>query len=231
MSTWESLKHDLSQVHRTPVPETLPLHPHLTPLSPWQALRRGATITLANSTSLLLSLLAEPSTQGAWIAAIALPSLGIAAAQEAGINLDHLALIPNPGPDIATATAALLDGFDIVAINADLPDSIARKLSARARNRGAILISLTPWPGAELELTRTRARWTGLGQGHGHLETQRAEVHARGRGAASRPVRHPVTLQPLTRSSVEHMFEQGAVSHRGDHGGGRHDQVARPLLP
>jgi len=64
----------------------------------------------------------------------------------------------------------------------------ARRLMARARERGAVLVALgQPWPeSVDVRLTVTAAVWGGLGQGNGHLEARQVEVVASGRGAASR---------------------------------------------
>jgi hypothetical protein len=42
--------------------------------------------------------------------------LGLVAAQEAGIELARLALIPDPGDQLVAVTSALLEGMDIVGI-------------------------------------------------------------------------------------------------------------------
>jgi hypothetical protein len=89
---------------------------------------------------------------------------------------------------------------------------LARRLSARARHRGAVLIPsgqfpFGQWPGADLELSCTRTRWSGLGVGfgtdpgaeagaesgaesavgHGHLAECELALSVRGRGVAARP--------------------------------------------
>ncbi|GLW94808.1 hypothetical protein [Actinokineospora globicatena] len=147
-----------------------------------------------------------------------MPNLGVLAASEAGMAVQRVALIPRPGSEIAAVVAALLDGFDLVAVAANrIGEQLARKLSARARNRGAVLIAVGPWPGAELELTVARGRWSGLGTGHGHLTDHRVEVRARGRGAAARPRRAAFTLRgetPLTPPVFEHMFDTNTAATR-----------------
>jgi hypothetical protein len=85
--------------------------------------------------------------------------------------------------------AALVDGMDVVVVGgtARLSAADGRRLAARARQRGAVLMPYGPWHGADLELSCTDGRWRGLGTGHGHLRSREVTVHARGRGAASRP--------------------------------------------
>jgi hypothetical protein len=180
----------------------LPVHPVLADLFPWGGLRRGITVSVRGSTSLLFSLLAPPTDTGSWAALVGLPDLGLRAAAELGVAVDRLALVRHPGAKLPAVVAALLDGMDLVAVDpARLNDSHLRRLSARARHRGAVLISVGAWPGADLELTPSRARWAGIGDGHGFLETRETVVSARGRGAAARPV-HAEVLLPADNGTV-----------------------------
>ncbi|WP_414636345.1 hypothetical protein [Actinophytocola sp.] len=172
----------------------LPVHPELANLFPWGGLRRGSTVAVRGSTSLLFALLAEATSNGSWAAVVGLPNLGVLAAAEYGVAVDRLALIPHPGPHPAPVLAALLDGIDLVATATELPDSQARRLSARARHRSAVLLPLTPWPAPDLELTADPTPWTGLADGHGHLRQRLAHIHTRGRGTATRPTRTSLLL-------------------------------------
>ena len=89
-----------------------------------------------------------------------------------------------------TVAATLLDAFDIVLARPPrhLRAADARRLAARARERGAVLIvSGGEWPErADVRLTVTRNEWHGLGEGHGRLRGRRVEVVTGGRGAAAR---------------------------------------------
>jgi len=68
-----------------------------------------------------------------------------------------------------------------------LPAAQARRLAARARERGAVLVPLDAWSeAADLRLAVTASAWQGLGQGHGTLRARRVEVVATGRGPAAR---------------------------------------------
>jgi hypothetical protein len=165
----------------------LPVLPQLRTLLPAAGLRRGSTIAVRGSTSLLLALLAEATATGSWAAAVGMPHLGLVAAEELGVEVSRLALVPRPGVEFASVTAALLDGVDVVAVaSGNTTPSVARRLSARARHRGAVLLSLGSWPGAELDLSCENGRWIGLDSGHGRLRTRQVEVRVTGRGAAAR---------------------------------------------
>ena len=168
----------------------LPVVPALQPLFPGHGLRRGTTVAVARSAALALALVAGASAAGSWVAAVGLPDLGIVAAAETGIALERLALVPTPGARAWPAVvAAFLDAVDVVLVRSPprLPAAQARRLAARARERGAVLVPLGPWSEpADLRLAVTDSAWLGLGQGHGHLLARQAEVTITGRGAAAR---------------------------------------------
>lgn len=174
----------------------LPVLPELAELLPSSGLRRGSTIAVHGSTSLLLALLAEATASGSWAAAVGLPDLGLVAAGELGVEVSRLALVPRPGVEFASVTAALLDGMDLVVVDPSdkLAPRVARRLSARARHRGAVLLSRGAWPGAEVALHCEGGRWTGLATGSGYLRARQVAVHTGGRGAAARPVRAELML-------------------------------------
>jgi hypothetical protein len=173
----------------------LPVHTDLSGLFPWGGLRRGSTVSVHGSTSLLLALLAEATAGDSWAAVVGMPDLGVLAAAELGVAVDRLALVRHPGADLPAVVAALLDGMDLVATpRARLTEAQARRLSARARHRGAVLLTVGSWPGADLELRCASSRWDGIERGAGHLASREVTVAAHGRGAAARPVRATLRL-------------------------------------
>lgn len=182
-------------------------------------LRRGWTVVVdgapgAGSTSLLLRLLAAPSTSGAWCALVGLPGLGVVAAEELGVALDRLLVVPEPGARFAGVVAALLEGCDVVA--ARPPEGLAPReavrLAARARERRSVLIvaapsvgrllersptrPAAPWPGEpDVRLEVVSGSWVGIGDGQGRLLANRAEIVARRRRGAPGARRRPLWLQ------------------------------------
>ena len=148
-------------------------------------------------TSAALALVAASSAAGSWCAAVGMPALGAVAAAELGLDLARFALVPAAGPQWATVTAALLDALDIVMVQPPfrVQSADARRLSARARERGSVLLVMEPgcrarWPERPgVRVSVQEARWEGLGQGHGRLEARRVETVVDGRGTASRPRR------------------------------------------
>lgn len=191
-----------------PVGQVLPVHAGLAHLLPHRGLRRGSTVVVRGSTTVLLALLAQATAEGSWAAVVGMPDLGLLAAAELGVAVSRLALVPHPGAEFGAVVGALLDGLDVVAVAAtrtlttekDNPTrtkqltALARRLSARARHRESVLVSFGSWPGADLELTCTESGWSGLGQGHGHLTERELTITVQGRGAASRPTSTQVLL-------------------------------------
>lgn len=167
----------------------LPLPQPLHGLLPWPGgIRRGATVAMVGSTSLLMVLLAA-ATRAGWAAVVGMPGFGALAAHEIGCRLDRLALVPEPGPDWARVVGALMGGVDMVAAMAPGPvaEGTVRALQARAREHGTVLVPVSAWPAADLVLEVTGRRWEGLRQGRGRLCRQILDVLASGRGAAAKP--------------------------------------------
>ncbi len=146
----------------------------------------------AGGVSLAVVLAAVVTGEGGWVAAAGMPSLGVVAAGELGVRLDRLALVPEPGERWAAVAAALLDGVDLLLLGGTGPAraSDARRLAARAREQGTVLVVLGGahgWPEApDIRLSVTSAIWEGLGHGHGRLQARRLEVMVTGRRAAAR---------------------------------------------
>lgn len=164
----------------------LPVPALLEPILP--RFQKG-TVVVAESSSICLSLLSGISKQGGWCASVGLPALGLLAASEAGINLERFVLVPHPFERTAEVIAALADTMDAVLIGPKLNQQQARRLAARARQRGSVLIAQTDWPQPDLRLEVVSRRWMGLHQGWGYLTKGTLEVECKGRGAAAMPRR------------------------------------------
>lgn len=162
-------------------------------LFPDGGLQRGSVVEVGGpgAVSLSLALAAGVMAGGAsrWAAAVGFPSLGLVAAAQLGVPLDRLALVPEPGDRWPAVVAALLDGVDLLLLSppAGLKAPDARRLAARARERGAVMVPVLHggagrWPeSADLRLEGGTAVWSGLGQGHGILRARRVEVALSGR--------------------------------------------------
>ena len=169
----------------------LPLTADLAELMP-EGLRRGQVVAVTGATSLMLALAAEASRAGSWTAAIGMPTVGVVAASRRGIELSRLALIPHPGAQAADAVGACVDGMDMVLLGERLAlsDADRRRIGARVRERGGVVIAAGDWPAAHVRLDVERSVWSGLGAGDGRLRERELTVAVGGRRAgAARRVR------------------------------------------
>jgi hypothetical protein len=166
----------------------LPVSPALRAVLP-DGLRRGSTVAVSGSVSLLLALLGAASEDGAWCALVGFPRISAEAAAEYGVDLTRLALVPSPGTGWTTAVGALVDALDVVAVRppARLVPGDVRRLSARVRSREAVLMPFGDWPGADVRLAAADGQWHGIDQGSGRLRFRRISVRAEGRGSYARP--------------------------------------------
>ena len=200
-----------------PRDRSLPVAEQMAGLFPERALRRGSTVVVGRSrpgaTSVALSLL-SPSAAGYWCGVVGAPDLGLVAAAQLGGELSRLALVPVPGERWPVVTAALLEGMDVVLVRPAGPvrPTDARKLEARARERGAVLAVLSDaWPGAaDVRLDVGEGSWHGAQSGAGFLVGRELEVVSTGRGAASRPRRARLTFASSTSRVVS--LADGAAS-------------------
>lgn len=170
----------------------LPLLPALESILPFGSLQRGFTLSVQGgpgTNSLALALAAGASKAGSWVAAVGIPSLGVASAAELGVVLERLILIaPPPAALWPTVAAALIDAFDVVLVGwPDVSGAMARRLGMRNRDRKSVLIPVatgirSPWnEAADVRLTVSGSHWEGLGAGHGRLTARRLEVETGGR--------------------------------------------------
>ncbi len=182
----------------------------LADILPDQGLRRGITVSVSGGdpvagvgpgaggsvvTSLALGLVAQASATGSWVAAVDLPTLGLAAAAELGLAMNRLVVVgPVPGPQWAATVVALVEALDVVLVgppSGAVPAGLARRIQARGRERGAVLV-LVGWPSArwpdrpELTLQARPLGWSGIGWGHGHLRARQVELTVSGRHGAAR---------------------------------------------
>jgi cell division inhibitor SulA len=174
-------------------------------LLPDGGLRRGSVITLSGvsgTTSVLLPLLAAATATGEWTAVVEPgDTLGGAAVAEAGVAIERCAVVRRVRADRwAVVVAALLEGATLVA--AWVPPGVrlgdARRLAARARERGAVLVAMESVPGvrsvawpaeAALRLHVHPGPWRFADHGdpvsgHGLLSERDLQVRVEGRGAA-----------------------------------------------
>ncbi|WP_426572046.1 hypothetical protein [Aquihabitans sp. McL0605] len=182
----------------------LPVPPAFAGLIPQGGLVRGSTVATGGSaaTSLALALAGPATAAGSWCAVVGLAHLGLLAAAELGVALERTLLIAEPAPqEWAGTVAALLDAVDVVLVQPaqSITPTVQRRLVARARDRGSVLVQAggraEVWAALpDLTVTAGRSRWEGLGVGHGRLRARRVEVEVAGRRGAVRPRRAELWL-------------------------------------
>ena len=169
-----------------------PVHPVLAALLPDGGLKPGAAYSLTGAGALLLALLAEPSREGHWCGVVGMRDFGAEAAALAGVELDRLALIPDPAEQWLAIAAALVEAVPIVAVRpvGRVSEGDAAKLMSRLRDREAVLLVDGPWPRAEAQLSVSELRWSGVGAGYGYLASREVTVTVNSRrNPLSRSVR------------------------------------------
>ncbi len=180
----EELQSRIREMQATRLGErTLQTHPALAPLLPGGALRAGAAYSVRGSTTLVMAMLAGPSSAGAWCGVVGMPDFGAEAAGRFGIELERLVLVPHPGAQWLSVAAALADVLGVVVLAPPagagrVGAGDAARLSARLRQRESVLIATAEWPQAEAVLSVSRSEWDGLGDGTGYLASRRVTVEA-----------------------------------------------------
>ena len=171
-------------------------------LLPGGGVQRGAVVAVdgtagAGATSVALQLAAAATTAGEWAVGVeldtdcaALGALGGLAAHEAGVALERFAVVRRvPPARWAAVLAALIDGVGLVVaevpVHARAGD--ARRLAARARERGVVLVALGAWPvEVALRLRVEGSAWTAPELRPGLLGSRELRVCVDGRGAVAR---------------------------------------------
>jgi hypothetical protein len=167
-------------------PDLLPVLPALRGLLP--GLRRGQVVSVDGVGALATALVAGVSADGGWCAAVGMPDLGVLAAVAMGVDQQRLLLVDEPGERWPEVVATLLGAVDLVLFRPPMPPSAVqvRRLTAHARRHGAVLVTTSPWEGAQERFQVASSLWTGLSDGHGHLRGRRVQVVVRGKGPPRR---------------------------------------------
>lgn len=151
--------------------------------------------------SVALTLAGEVTKSQGWVAVCGLASLGLAAAEELGVDLERLVMVPSPGSRWVDVMAALIDGFDMVLTSpcSSVSREVARRLAARARQRGSVVVLMDPadWPESpDLVVTVLSSNWEGPEGGSGCLGGRRMDIRLAGRRASGRSLRRTLWLPP-----------------------------------
>jgi len=113
----------------------LPVAAPLVPLLPQGGLLRGTVMTVEGEqggSAMALALVAEASAEGAWIAVVGWPAMGVVAAGELGVALERLVVVEVEAERWGEAVAALLGaGKRDVSLVDHASFIIMRKLAVR----------------------------------------------------------------------------------------------------
>ncbi|MCX7521467.1 hypothetical protein OSC27_04140 [Microbacterium sp. STN6] len=175
----QALQARITQMQRRTLDErALPTLPPLAELLPGGAMRAGSAYSVIESHALVMAMLAGPSEAGSWCGVVGVPDFGVEAAAGFGIDLQRLVLVPNPGDQWLTVTAALVDVLPVVVTQprGRVNEADAARLAARLRQRGATLIAVGPWPQSEARLSVETGSWSGIGAGFGRLRQRSVTV-------------------------------------------------------
>jgi len=183
----------------TSLAEAIPFHeraitvePALSSLFPDAGLRRGHVVACRGpaARSLALALVARPAADGAWVAVVGLPDLGVEAAVEHGLPVERIVSIEaRSTSEWADRMVAAADGIDLL-LTTPPPDAdrVMRQLRRRIQAKGSVVVlvpsgrgPVAPVVGADVDLVTTGASWVGIGDGHGRLMARRVTIRAGGR--------------------------------------------------
>ena len=187
----------------------LPVLPALAGLFP-TGLRRGSALAVTGdaAVSMALALAAGPTAAGAWAVVLGLngssvgpggagPELGLGAAAGMGVAMDRLVLA-EPGPSWPAVLAMVVDGFDVVIVRPprSLTASVWRRIAARLRERGGVVLAVDPPASFEVAaIVTATGTWSGVQDGAGVLRSRVVVASVGGRGALAR-VRRATLLLP-----------------------------------
>ncbi|MFN8051947.1 MAG: hypothetical protein U0Q22_10945 [Acidimicrobiales bacterium] len=202
---------------------TLPVPGALQGVFPLGGLARGSRLSLrgTGAASICMATVAEASRSGSWVAVVGVGAWGWAAAARAGWALERsVFVVEPPTSQWGTVVAALVDAVDVVIVDPShqVTAADARRLAARSRERGAVVVDVTlddgrrrfRWPTEpDLELTVESVSWSGLDVGHGSLSERVLRVSAVGRRGAARQRRVDAVMD--ARGSLT-LREPGAAS-------------------
>lgn len=160
-----------------PAAQPLATHPALAGLL---QLQTGSSYGV-DSASLAMALMAGPSGAGAWCGVVGSAEFGIEAAAAAGVELSRTIVVPDPADQWLEVTSALVDVLTVVVLKPPgrVTEHAASRISARLRQRGAMLIVWGDWPRCDARVSMGEIEWSGLGRGHGHLRARQATVSVR----------------------------------------------------
>jgi len=155
-------------------------------------LARGQIVACTGTagTSLAFALVTCAVAEGAWLAVVDVPWVGLDAVADLGIPLERIVRVETRsssaiGRRWAEVVAAAVDGFELIVTR--LPPaatgSAVRKLRARLQRHGSVLVAIGRHEACspDLVLDGSPLTWDQAAAGAGHLTGRRVLVEASGR--------------------------------------------------
>lgn len=186
---------------------------------PWLGLNADSAgaVAVIGSTSILLAAAARRQGPHGWCAVLGADGIGWCAASESGLALDRVLAVRATGLDSRTLPSiagTLLDGVDVLLLSPQCATALRarehRCLSARARERGALLLSPVPWEGARTLVAAPQS----MPQGEGGAILALHPLHPHSRTAVS------ILSEPIPREMPEGYLCQLRWSLRSSAGPG-----------
>lgn len=193
-----------------PIPTPTPLQQIL------PGLRPGSSVSTGSSTSLLIALAAAAMGEDSWCAIIGMPTLGLGAARDLGLDPTRIALLPEPGTHLREILSAMIDGLDVVVIGCSTTEQVWRAATSRARAQDTLLLAADPPGRADLRLSVGHVRWRGLKAGSGRLRHHdvTVSVQAQSRIIGTAPISLPSVTGDLSAAPVMAANASGTTGQR-----------------
>lgn len=181
----------------------------LSPLFPDGGLRVGASYRISHTPALFSAIAAEATRQGVRCVVIGMPTLGLEFTRRLGADLEHLILIPQPGPRLIDIISAVSEVVPLVLCAAPIraSEKAAARLASRLRDRACTFLTTGSWQQAYASIECHDPRPHGIGKGWGVITEQAVMVTVQQRTGEHRTAH---VLLPGTSGQLEMAAEQDA---------------------
>lgn len=189
--------------------------PRLRGLFP-EGLAPGSVTQIDGSTSVVFSLVAAAMGVSGWAAILGMRHVGWAAAQDAGVDVSRVVVVPTVTSE---GVAVCVDYFDVVVVGegVEIAPGERRSLMGRIRKCRTVVISGTAWPGAaRVEAHVISSEGCGQGDGYVHrrlVEARRTDIPAHARLSSGVRIEEITAPVPLTRDRDGTRARRGPVRY------------------
>ena len=169
---------------------------------------RQQAVAVSDCPALLVEMVCDVTARGGYAAIVGWPDLLLAQVSESG-DLDHVIVIPDPGPDPWSVVGVLVDGLDLVVYRAAreanggevaVTPTQARPVLAKLRSGTAALVTVgAHLPGSAAVIDAQVEAFRGIGAGTGRIRGFDIVVQSRAKDGA----RHGVVTCGAQRPRLE----------------------------